>query len=358
MRRGITKSTPALRAMASAMSGATVLACDNVTEYYYVLNDQEDWVFPTDFPNVAPPFSNFFVETERPSKMVSREYGVQEYDGADRWGFWMKVTDMKNVRDEVRAHIFTAVQKHGEYGERLGQMLVRESRWIIEALNFFCYSKDAAIAEHNREADVHIGTAGKCFMFVRDDGTAIQFETNFPGEAWLWTDIEPHTIKLEAELKAVAIATDYGKRRMMLNGKLQTVQMDPNNANHCREFFRGMLQPCLLALCFANCKNVVTVNEQAPRQQRRAAEREGRPLTVYKTLQIAPIERAVRARGEKGQSGIKLRMHIRRGRFRDYREGRGLFGKHHGLYWWEPQVLGDPKMGVIEKDYSIAPKTV
>lgn len=341
IRRGVTKATPSLKMMHAGMSGATVVAVDNVTEYYYVLNDQEDWVFPRDFPNVAPPFGNMFVESGPPSKVVSSAFGVSDWDGADKWGMWMKTTDMKTIREDMRPKIIARINEAGPGA--LGPMLVSETRWFVEILSFFMFAPSHPLTTENRQADTHIGTAGKAYMFVRDDGSAIQFEGNYPGEAWLWQGIAPHTDHLETMLRTVAKIDSMGT---------------PPMASHCREFFRILLQPCLLALSFAHCKNVVMVDEQAPRQQRRAAEREGKPLTIYKTLRIAPIETAIQHRGTKGQSGVKLRMHIRRGGFRDYRQGKGLFGKLHGLYWWEPAIVGDPEKGVIEKDYSIAPKAV
>ena len=36
-------------------------------------------------------------------------------------------------------------------------------------------------------------------------------------------------------------------------------------------------------------------------------------------------------------------MHICRGHFRDYREGKGLFGKYHKLVWTPATVRGTKK---------------
>ena len=51
--------------------------------------------------------------------------------------------------------------------------------------------------------------------------------------------------------------------------------------------------------------------------------------------------------------GLKQALHICRGHFKDYRDGRGLFGKHKGLYWWEQNVRGSIEQGVHIKDYRV-----
>ena len=37
----------------------------------------------------------------------------------------------------------------------------------------------------------------------------------------------------------------------------------------------------------------------------------------------------------KDPAGLKRALHICRGHFKDYREGRGLFAKTHGIWWWD-----------------------
>jgi hypothetical protein len=41
------------------------------------------------------------------------------------------------------------------------------------------------------------------------------------------------------------------------------------------------------------------------------------------------------AAGAKDPGGLPRALHIMRGHFKDYREGRGLFGKVHGMWWWD-----------------------
>lgn len=71
------------RALGPKLSGlfnqAPVIVADNVTEYYYAISDREVWNYE-DFPNVAPPFPSFFIETRRPSIIFTEG----EYIGLER----------------------------------------------------------------------------------------------------------------------------------------------------------------------------------------------------------------------------------------------------------------------------------
>ena len=49
----------------------------------------------------------------------------------------------------------------------------------------------------------------------------------------------------------------------------------------------------------------------------------------------------------------KNRFHIFRGHFKNYTEGNGLFGKYHGIYYWESGIRGNKAIGTVVKDYQI-----
>lgn len=112
----------------------------------------------------------------------------------------------------------------------------------------------------------------------------------------------------------------------------------------------------LATLNFLNCKNVETMDNPPSRQVRRHCERTGEPLPVtYKTLIIHPNMRRRREVQESGGFTMERALHIVRGHFKDYRQGRGL-GKNggHGLWWWSPTVRGTSKERAIVKDYQVA----
>jgi hypothetical protein len=114
----------------------------------------------------------------------------------------------------------------------------------------------------------------------------------------------------------------------------------------------------LLAVQFMHCKNVVRKeidpNKNLPRRVQKHWEKKGRaPLTKYYTLQIEPLKKILKYEGNIERNGLKKALHICRGHFKDFTEGKGLFGKYHGLYYWDSQVRGNKEYGEIIKDYNV-----
>mgnify|MGYP000353388775 CR=1 FL=1 len=122
--------------------------------------------------------------------------------------------------------------------------------------------------------------------------------------------------------------------------------------------FKGLVgawvQPLALAICFMNCKNVELIERvPIPRLSRAHEHRHGRGLVTYHTLEIDPMRRVLRSEGREEEVGLRHALHICRGHFKDYRE-HGLFGKRHGVYWWDSHVRGEIESGVTLKDYVVA----
>jgi len=88
---------------------------------------------------------------------------------------------------------------------------------------------------------------------------------------------------------------------------------------------------------------------------RRKRNKKGKASIVYKELVISPVKRMLSEADPDPSSTLKKRLHICRGHFKDYRNGRGLFGRYQGLFWWDMHVRGDKAAGKVEKDYAISP---
>jgi hypothetical protein len=204
----------------------------------------------------------------------------------------------------------------------------------MQVLNYMCFDDGY---------DAYAYSAGGATLFIKEDGQPVQFDHNFPGEAWHWRSVEGVTEELEHLMRS---KVRYITSGVTVSGK---VVDDPSYA---REMFRVLFQPCLLALCFMHCKNSRMQDEIAPRAERRRAEREGtRPPTAFKTIQVAPIQRVLSNR--KSTSTGNYEVKIRHGVWRDYRQGKGLFGKYHGLWWWEPILKLKEGEG---RDYAVSPE--
>ncbi len=63
------------RSFREQQAGIPVIVTSNVTEYMYAGTDQEGWPMGSAFPNVAPPFQRFWMETRAPSRIVSSLLG-------------------------------------------------------------------------------------------------------------------------------------------------------------------------------------------------------------------------------------------------------------------------------------------
>jgi hypothetical protein len=110
------------------------------------------------------------------------------------------------------------------------------------------------------------------------------------------------------------------------------------------------MTPVLLATSFCHCKNVAVKTERIPdKVVAKLVRQHGWSPTEIHELQIDPMRKALH---EAGGADLKRALHIMRGHFKDYREGRGLFGKVHGVFWWPFQL----KDSSHPHTYDIKPK--
>jgi hypothetical protein len=103
------------------------------------------------------------------------------------------------------------------------------------------------------------------------------------------------------------------------------------------------LKPSMLAVSFLHCKNVIVQDNAMDKPlAKKFRVKHGCEPCQWKTLVIQPLKQILQREGGAGQNGtgIQKAMHICRGYFRDYREGRGLFGKYHGQFFMPSVVRG------------------
>lgn len=121
--------------------------------------------------------------------------------------------------------------------------------------------------------------------------------------------------------------------------------------------FLSLFHPFFFAVSLLHCKNVQAVEASIPSKVQQKREKRGIPAITFKTLVVEPLRQQIRQEASKDepeqQSQIKRALHIARGHFKDYRTGGGLFGKLHGLYWWDMQLRGSADAGMVIKDYEI-----
>jgi hypothetical protein len=250
-----------------------VLLTSNVAEYFYSGTNQEHWSLDKDFPNIAPPFSYFWVEFKM-AKIIRSEAGDTD---VSRWlpqggrvgQFWRALD-----RDEVN-----------------GEGIPDNVRWIYWCDMFIDYHRPEATAD---------GPMGATFLMVDAEGRGV-------GNPWMLSYSAEGDEEASLVLKSIM----------------------------------AWYNPTLLAISFLHCKNVEMVdNVIDPKLAKRYRERHGVTPTPYKTLIIEPLKKVLHREGGSDKHGLAKAMHICRGHFKDYREGRGLFGKYHQLVWHPSLVRG------------------
>ena len=89
------------------------------------------------------------------------------------------------------------------------------------------------------------------------------------------------------------------------------------------------------ALSLLHCRRTAIQLTNPPQRMSKAfSRRHGRPLTNFRTIEIEAMQQVFEAEGSIRKTGLKAAVHMCRGHFKDYRWGAGLFGKHHGTFWW------------------------
>jgi len=115
------------------------------------------------------------------------------------------------------------------------------------------------------------------------------------------------------------------------------------------------IAPALFAVSLMHCKNVTArTASPTPALSKKWRKRQGKPLTRYHVLEIAPMREVLDTTGEAGTKGLGHALHICRGHFKTFTEDAPLFGRVTGQFWWASQVRGKAKHGKVSKDYRIA----
>ena len=154
----------------------------------------------------------------------------------------------------------------------------------------------------------------------------------------MWVDYRRSAVTADGPHGAMWICVD-AEGRAIGNPWLQSYA--EKSGEDLLKSLMSWYNPALLAISFLHCQNVALVDNPVPAKlAKRYRERHGITPTAYKTLTIEPLKAILRKEGRSDQVGMQKALHICRGHFRDYREGRGLFGKYHKLVWTPSVVRG------------------
>lgn len=353
-----------LRALSSGLKRTTVqlalsdkLICADFTNvsHYYFRHDREVWELEH-FPGCLSPWPLAWIEWQSPGLIYSKEMGEQRTVPLG-WGVQVirvPVNADGGAPDDVKAAAYYQSVSHATYAANpdpvrfladimetylRGVPFVAGARWFTSFTVMcprFSQSAVAVLATvHNERGDaLPIPGLGRSYC--------------------VGVPLPPSTTTI-----APLLATSRGGIGGLTEGEreLFTTQGWINFVDS------QALKISLLGFSLANCKNVTHERERlsaaaslSPRRakfNRKAAAGDGLGRVTYRTLRIEPMT----ARGRRDQAEAELlaggsRLHICRGHFKDFRE-KGLFGKLHGLYWWESQLRGNPERGRVHKDYAV-----
>lgn len=291
---------------------AYVVEATNVSDYYFMGTDQEVWDIGQDFPTLTPPLDRLWIECRAPEKIISAEYGEVPWPDHFplRWGCYL-------------------------YSEDEGPDTNLPYRWKVGC---------SVCADHRTPAKIprdqsKMGNPLWHYEIgVAPDGGLARLPN---GDPHLHGLPVYHNMGLHLHIQRT-------------QGEAAMRQVHALNGEH----YMNMLKVALLAINFMHCRNVAQEQIQPPtpamlREDRRL-NRWPKAPRAYHILHINPM-REIIAQEQARQGGVSVQraLHIVRGGFRNYEEGRGLFGKWHGRYWVPQHVRGSADMGIIDKGYKI-----
>lgn len=250
----------------------------NVADYFYAGTDQEVWDLFSDFPRTVPPFEWTWLEWSIPTQVRS-----------------------------------------------LGHM---------GTLNLSKYARRAGI----------LVTWDRAVEAERKEHPACEFKVNvIPFMESALSDpfvLATCCFGLNSDYDPVSVRAGAQSLLYAFNGLAAAGQKDENALRDLGTQACILMYPGILALSMLNCRNVKTLTHEACPALRRKHAKRGHPIpTPYRTIEIQPfITQISKTTGECGYS--RRAAAIVRGHFKDYRHGKGLFGRTPGLFWWDQQLHG------------------
>jgi hypothetical protein len=114
----------------------------------------------------------------------------------------------------------------------------------------------------------------------------------------------------------------------------------------------------ILAQSMINCKNIVTRTNIPAKKLNKARKKRGKnPMIEFKTIHIDPNQKTVaQAATCNPPTGATRKRGPRRGHVKDYRKGKGLFGRTKGVFYFGPQLSGDASKGICLPEYTVDEK--
>jgi hypothetical protein len=347
-----------------ALEAAAVIDANNVCQYYFEGTGQEEWDVH-DFPNLAPPFEDYWVEMRAPRKIVSDVHGTRpwEPDAPSGWGVWVHAQDVREVQDLQEEDM---VARLSQQRKGLDALCGDRLRLLVSEWNATGKQADVWDLARERYGEQEAANLKALAMLYRAEGIQkvgdLSLKDQLKTAEFRWS--VDYTLFLENEKGRIRgplitwklLLDEFGRALKETEGMINVYvpDLDFEECNLLNESLSKFAHPAMLATSFMHCNNVaLDLNEPVEKVSARHLRRRGRPLTCYYTLEIDPLRKTLRQEGGAEKTGLKRALHICRGHFKTYTEEKPLFGKRTGTYWWPQTVRGSKARGEVVKDYAV-----
>lgn len=315
----------------------TVVSADNVAEYIYDKYGvyKESW---KDAPCLAPTLNPVWIETLRPKnapEQLPHVWATQlswVQGHTDIFGAFMELADSFRTPKAV--------------SEGIWQSGYNKAHWLMCATLSVSqggrlYAPDCFSAFPLDEAGALI-RGGMFFNVPVKGGYCEAYQLGFHKrqgfDSW-------DAIRKERDAKGEPLVYDEAPKF--------------GQADFISDCLYPMFNVTLMGLALMHCKNVELIDQPPPPKLSKSSQKKyGMPLVTYKVLKVTPMRKVYQFEGEQGnteQEPTLHPLHICRGHFKDFRNGKGLFGKYKDIYWWDQHLRGNEEAGIAVKDYSVEP---
>jgi hypothetical protein len=280
------------------LQGATCFYADNV-QSYMAENELNFYTELPKSPTVVPPFEKIWIEYSFTTNGIKQTVG-----------FLLSRTKTKEMA----------------INDMPAQFIGNGSQWIVLARGFKRFYNNSSEHPNGYPIPTRIsgGDAPVDFYFCLNEMGAI-----IGGFAGI----------------VVSFDSDYYKEMLQINSS--------SGNNNASSYELTLLSVVIFSLALMNCKNVYIDDETAPTPKKYRGQHLKHSVK-YHVLKIKPMISYRKTSGLTG-TGPAPSMHIRRGHFKDYRQGGGLFGKFRGVYWWENTVIARNSATKLVKAYDMEP---
>lgn len=315
---------------------ATVLSVDNVAEYIYDKYEpyNESW---KSAPTLAPMLNPLFIETLKP-KNAPKEL-------PNKWGALLKWESVNlKIKFAAKLRGFGMPQ---DYFDFLWGEFWQDAHWLME------YQLSAMVDGRVYLTDV-VGFCGldKNGKYISNTHISVCAKNGY---------LDQKQQEYVKRSTGKSLEDIFEGRR---DGSItESITLDkPSHASESDQvdaYIHPMLTALLMGLTLAHCKNVELVSQEPPdKLSNRAMKHYGKHLIKYHILKVNPLRTVVHVDGgednpEKSKESHPKPLTIFRGHFKDFRDGKGLFGKYKEIYWWDQHVRGNEENGVVIKDYAV-----